>query len=124
MPGRPWCALVIRALHLALLGFVALAPFTSNRTLLVLHVLLVPFLWLHWALNDDTCALTLLENRLRGVSSEQSFCHALVSPVYKIRDGTARAVCWVASVALWLLAVRKVGWEDVVAELGLRRFTR
>ena len=115
---------VIRTFHLLFVAFVTLAPFTSNRALLVLHALIVPFLWLHWLLNDDTCALTVLENRLRGVSNDSSFFHALVSPVYKIRDSTVRALCWGATLALWGLTLRKVGWDDVVLELGLpRRWT-
>lgn len=117
MSATTWAAAVVRALHWLFVAFVALAPFTSSRRLLVLHAFIVPFLWLHWVLNDDTCALTLIENRLRGVTNGQSFFYALVSPVYRIRDSTLRAACWLASVGLWLLTVRKVGWHDVMSEL-------
>lgn len=111
---------LVRALHLCFVAFVAVTPFTDHRGLLVLHALVVPFLWLHWVLNDDTCALSVLENRLRGVSVDQTFVHALVSPVYKIRGSTTRLACWAASLALWGATLRKVGWADVVAELGLK----
>lgn len=108
-------ALVVRALHVAFVAFMALAPFSGDRVVLVLHLVTTPFLWVHWLLNDDTCALTLLESRLRGVPAEASFVHSLVGPVYKLRDGDVRVACWVASVALWAVTLRKVGWRDVVA---------
>lgn len=110
-------ATVIRGLHLLLVAFVVCAPFTSSRPLLVLHALTIPFLWLHWVLNDDTCALTVLESRLRGVRGESTFAHALVAPVYALPDGATRVACWLATAGLWALTLRKVGWRDVTAEL-------
>lgn len=112
---------IVTALHWLFVAFVVATPFTPHRGLLVAHVVLVPFLWLHWLLNDDACALTELEKHLRGVSDDRSFFHALVSPVYKIGDGGVRAACWLATAALWGVTARKVGWADVVAELGLPR---
>lgn len=114
-------ARIVTALHWLFVAFVVAAPFTSHRGLLVLHATVVPFLWLHWVLNDDTCALTEFEKHLRGVSNDRSFFYALVSPVYKIGDGWVRAACWAATAALWGVTLSKVGWADVVAELGLPR---
>jgi hypothetical protein len=96
------------ALHLLFVAWVVAVPFTNNEPMLVLHLFVVPFLWFHWLLNDDTCALTLMERHLRGVSAEDSFFHALVSPVYKIQDGDVRAVSKAASAALWLITLSKV----------------
>lgn len=106
-------AWLVTALHIGLVIFAVWAPFSGNRTALVAHALLLPFLWVHWLLNDDTCALTILERKLRGVEASESFVHALVSPVYKIRDADARAVAWVASVLLWLVSASQVRWADV-----------
>lgn len=101
-------AALVGALHLALVAFVVWAPFSGSDAALALHFFLVPFLWLHWALNDDTCALTLLESRLRGVDASESFVHRVVSPVYKIRDEHARLVAWGASAGLWLVTATRV----------------
>ena len=95
-------------LHMLFLLWVLIVPFTNNEPMLVLHLIVMPFLWFHWWLNDDTCALTLMERHLRGVESEESFFHSLVSPVYKIKDKDLRTVSWVLSVALWLITVSKV----------------
>ena len=110
-PGRGLAAglaaAAVGALHLALVAFMLLAPFSANRSVLVAHFVAAPFLWLHWALNEDTCALTALEKALRGVDDDGSFVHAVVSPVFKIRDADARVASWYASLALWLVtAVR------------------
>lgn len=107
---------VVWALHLALVAFMVLAPFSASRAVLVAHLVLTPFLWLHWLLNSDACALTLLEQQLRGgVPATQTFMHALVSPVYRPSDAGVRALSWAASVLLWLVTLARVRWSDVVA---------
>lgn len=112
-------AALISALHWAFVLFMAWAPFSSNRTALVLHLVVTPFLWLHWLLNDDTCALTLLEKKIRGLESDShSFVYNLVSPVYKVRDADVRVVCWMLSVLLWLVTLSRVSWNDVRQAMG------
>ena len=103
-----WLANVVWVLHLLFLLWVVIVPFTSNEPMLVLHLVVMPFLWVHWLMNDDTCALTLMERHLRGVPSEESFFHKLVSPVYKIRDSQVRGLSWFISVGLWLITLSKV----------------
>lgn len=95
-------------LHVLFVLWVFVTPFTNNEPMLVLHLIVMPFLWFHWLLNDDTCALTLAERTLRGVPSEESFFHNLVSPVYKIRDSDLRSASWAISVLLWLATLAKV----------------
>lgn len=112
--NHPIAASVVWLLHAAFVGFMVWAPFSGDRTALLAHLVVTPFLWLHWLLNADTCVLTVLEQRLRGVDASRSFFHALVSPVYKIPDDGVRALAWAASVALWLKTARQVGWRDLV----------
>lgn len=95
-------------LHILFVLWVVIVPFTNNEPMLVLHLMIMPFLWFHWVLADDTCALTLMERHLRGVSSNESFFHNLVSPVYKIQDKDLRATSWIVSVVLWLITFSKV----------------
>jgi hypothetical protein len=105
--GEVW-AWVVRALHVALVAFFVWAPFSRSDAALALHFVSMPFLWLHWVLNDDTCALTILESKLRGVPASRSFFHSIVSPVYKIRDEHVRLIAWGASVGLWLVTASRV----------------
>jgi hypothetical protein len=103
---------VIWLLHILLVLWVVITPFTQNEPMLVLHLIMMPFLWFHWILWDDTCALTILEQKLRGIDpsecSEKSFFFNLVSPVYKIQDESVRKASWVISIILWLITLSKV----------------
>lgn len=93
---------LVKVLHTAFVFLNVVAPFSTSQDLLRYHVVIMPFLYLHWITNDDTCALTLLETRLRGVPNHQSFFHSLVSPVYKFR---ASNVVWFLSLVLWIVSM-------------------
>lgn len=97
-----WC------LHILFIVWMVVVPFTNNEPMLVLHAVVVPFLWLHWAMSEDTCALTVAERWLRGVEKSESFFHNLMSPIYVIQDDDVRKWSWVASIVLWLVTMSKV----------------
>ena len=99
---------IICVLHALFLAWMAFTPFTSNEPMLVLHAIVTPFLWFHWWINSDVCALTLAEQYLRGVESKESFFYNLVSPIYKIEDEHIRQFSWVASLVLWLVTISKI----------------
>ena len=78
---------IIRFLHVLLLVFLLLIPFSNDKYLLKLHLLLIPFLMIHWITNNDTCALTEIEKYLRGTSNGyQTFIGSLVGPVFKLKN--------------------------------------
>lgn len=99
---------VIWVLHIILVLWIVITPFTNNEPMLVLHVMVIPFLAMHWITGNDTCALTLMERYLRGCDSKDSFFHNLVSPVYKIDDKVIGNIAWVAALALWSVSLSKV----------------
>ena len=103
----------IKVLHIAFAAFMALAPFSRNLGVVAMHAITVPFLLFHWLLNDDTCFLTLVERRLRGLSEGDSgFFHALVSPVYKLPEYVVGKAVWVITILLgcmsWWRAYRMI----------------
>lgn len=108
----------IRVVHVAFVTFLVCAPFSSNARVLVLHYLCVPLVWLHWLTNDQTCVLTLLEKRARNVENDESFFHALLSPVFNISDEGVRRACWAASAMLWSVTASKVSCTDVAMVLA------
>lgn len=95
----------VRVLHTALVALVVLGPLVNN--LLTLHAVLVPFLWLHWVTNEDACALTELEKRLRGVDDTGTFVHSVVGPVFRAgrSDAAWSRACWVVSAAAWVVTM-------------------
>lgn len=118
MALNAWLAAAIRVLHVAFALFMVWAPFSGcsgNTTALVAHALVTPLVWVHWALNDDTCALTVLEKRVRGCDDASSFMYHLVGPVYRMAtDADVRAWSWAVSVVLWTVSASQVSWADVV----------
>ena len=82
---------VIFVLHACLLAFIVLTPLLDITgavdmpiELLLLHSMACCMILIHWACNNSACFLTILETKLRGLEKcEESFMHALVSPVYE-----------------------------------------
>ena len=107
---RQAAATVVYALHAALVLWVVLTPLFGGQDALRMHVVLLPFLWLHWVTNQDVCALTLLERGLRGVDNDHSFLHSIVSPVYKLHSRHVKLGVWYCSILLWGLAASKASF--------------
>lgn len=105
-------ATFIRLLHYAFIMFYVIAPFTNNSSLLLLHLMTGPLLWVHWYTLSDECSLTLLECWFRGIpysQRQESFFFNLVSPIYKFKsDADVRKFIWIVSIALWMVTLIKV----------------
>ena len=101
-------AAFIRAMHIAFVLWMVWAPFSKSDEHVVLHSIIVPFLFLHWATNSDQCALTMIERHLRGVDNDQSFMWHLVAPVYVIKDADLRIASRIAAAGLWAVSLRRV----------------
>jgi len=59
---------IIFYIHLLLFLAVLIVPFLKNKELLELYSILIPFIFYHWSVNDDTCALTQMEMYVTGNS--------------------------------------------------------
>ena len=46
------------------------------------------FLMIHWYLMEDTCLLTLIEEKITGRKSSDTFIGRIVKPVYNITSST------------------------------------
>ena len=67
--------------------FMLLAPFSQNREYIIIHVILVPFLFFHWLTNNDTCALTEIEKFLTSKNKNtETYIGSILSPIYKLED--------------------------------------
>lgn len=99
---------VIWCLHVLFIAWMVTAPFSSDPDWVLAHAAVCPFLFAHWGLGDDTCALTLLESRLRGVEVQSSFIHRIVSPIYVITDDGARQSAVVITLGLWAVSLTRV----------------
>jgi hypothetical protein len=73
-------------IHLAIILFVIIAPFTEITVFHILQISLGFTLLIHWFLNSDICSLTLLEGSLRGIPSNDTFIGKFIKPLYNINE--------------------------------------
>lgn len=105
---------VISILHVLLIVYLVTVPVCpdATREIVLLHIALISSILFHWALNNDVCALTLLEQRMYpDTPKEQLFMQRLVSPVYTVTNKDIR----VGTYILLLVTVIKyylTKWTD------------
>jgi len=87
-------------------------PFTNDRRNLEFYSILIPFLFYHWSVNDDTCALTQAEMYVTGQQKEETFMHRVVSPIYKMDDTEANNLTKTVFFMLWGLVQFRLGRFD------------
>ncbi len=63
---------IIKFIHLAMVAFILFGWLSPGRSLLLIHVILIPTVVLQWRYNDGTCLLTNLELFLRGDSASKT----------------------------------------------------
>jgi hypothetical protein len=107
---------IVSILHIMFVLFVLIVPFTSSNYLLFIHSIFIPFLLFHWILNDNTCALTIIERKLRQTISGKEFVDdecitcKLIEPVYDFRKNyeTFTLIIYTITISLWLISVYKL----------------
>ena len=96
---------LIQFIHLLIMLYIIIAPFTSSCYHLILHSIIVPFLILHWKTNNDMCILTLIEQWMTGKEdSGETFVGRIVKPVYTI---TNKDIYMIVT-TLWFITVYKL----------------
>jgi hypothetical protein len=93
---------IIFALHTIFLLFLIIIPFVNDDKLLQMYSILIPFIFYHWSVNDDTCAMTQFETYVTGKNKDETFFHRLVSPVYKMDDTAANNLLKSMLFFLWM----------------------
>ena len=107
---------IIFALHALLLLFLIIIPFVNDERLLQMYSILIPFIFYHWSVNDDTCAMTQLETYVTGKNKNDTFFHRLVSPVYKMDDTAANNLLKSTLFFLWMFTQYRLERFQVVED--------
>lgn len=102
-------ATLVRAVHVMFVAWVMTAAWWPQWEVTMLHAIVMPFLMIHWILNDDTCFLTWLECWLRGIPVSASLMHSIVSPVYKLGKSQASTLAWVVALLVWAASLYRLG---------------
>ena len=95
---------IIYYFHLALMLSGFIIPFSSDIFKLRAYSLVIPFLLLHWSMNDDTCAFTVIEQYLRGEQDKhKTFIGRVMKGVYILPDEDWSKILKMAYFSLWVL---------------------
>jgi len=79
-------ASLINFIHILLVLFIFLTPFVGNEYYLTMHLIILPFIVIHWITNQSVCALTEIEKIISGKKDDDdTFFGKLVGPVYKFK---------------------------------------
>ena len=96
-------------IHVVLLIITLLLPFIGKQKHLEFYSILIPVLFLHWALNDDTCVLTNLEQMMTDEPKERTFMGRLLGPIYNMSDDTIGKTIKIILFSLWFFVQFKLG---------------
>lgn len=107
---------IIFTLHAVFLLCLIIIPFLNNERWLHMYSILIPFIFYHWSVNDDTCAMTQLETYVTGKNKDETFFHRLVSPVYKMDDTAANNLLKSMLFFLWMFTQYRLERFKIIEE--------
>jgi len=107
-----FAANLIRCIHFAVVLYMVFAPFSENIEVVETYVMIVPFIVFHWIVNNNMCALSMLEAYLTGKPMCETFIGRIVEPIYSISSGEIQLVTFI----LYCVAVYRVGSPLAVAK--------
>ena len=108
--------LLINILHLIIIIFVLAVPFSDSNYLIFLHIIIIPFIMIHWVFNNNTCCLTVAEKFIRQktigtkIKEEDCFTYQLIAPIYdfnKNHEAFATFI-YILTTCLWLISVHSM----------------
>lgn len=107
---------LIVILHFFFVLFVVLTPFIGNNYFLLLHAIIIPFVMLHWYTNDNNCALTMMERKIRtnlyGVEpfSDDCITYNLIAPIYdfKKNNNDMSTIIYLVTIILWSISIGRL----------------
>src|SRR6056300_714820 len=103
---------IIFIIHLVFLLWILIIPFTNDRRNLEFYSVLIPFIFYHWSVNDDTCALTQVEMMITGQKKEKTFMGRVVGPIYKMEENEINHLTKTVFFILWGIAQYRLGHFD------------
>jgi len=104
---------IIFAIHFVFLVWILVTPFLNDRRNLEFYSMVIPFIFYHWSVNDDTCALTQMEMYVTGNSKEETFFGRIMGPIYKMDDTDANNLLKTLMFGLWLFVQYRLGRIDL-----------
>ena len=106
----------ITIIHIIVILFVLLSPFSNSNYLLFMHFVIVPFIMFHWIMNDNTCCLTVAEKMIkekvynRQVDMNECITYKLIAPIYDFNNNhkNFEIFTYILTISLWLISGYKL----------------
>jgi hypothetical protein len=109
---------IITILHIIVILFVLITPFTNYNYFLFMHAIIVPFIMLHWYLNNNTCSLTIAEKEIRkrmnggnnNVDDDECYTYKFIAPIYDFNKNHEEYsnFIYILTSGLWLITLYKL----------------
>ena len=106
--------LFIKLIHLLIIAFVLAGPLQKDIMILFIHNIFLPLIMLHWHLNNDTCAITIIESQIRKKlnptsTKDECISHQIISPIYNFLNLNIqyKTLIWGIIIILWLFGLYK-----------------
>lgn len=102
---------IINIIHL-FVGLAALiVPFTSPNVYLLLYIITVPFVMLHWIIQDNTCAITKMEKFIRQkiFNSKKCITCEIIEPIYDFpKNNKYNGLAYIILISLLIFVIIKL----------------
>lgn len=107
---------IVIFLHMMVVFFVLLTPFTNNNMLIFMHAITVPFIMAHWYINDNQCVLSTAEKHIRkhidptDVDQDNCFTCSIINPIYdfKANNEDMSTFIYTVTTVLWTIGLYKL----------------
>lgn len=96
---------IVFVFHCIVIIFVLLAPFTQIPAILILHITFSLCLIFHWKINSNTCSLTILEAKLRGLNRSDTFSHQFIAPLYDISETNWNSLVHIVTYTTMIISI-------------------
>lgn len=103
---------IIFLIHVLFLLAILIVPFTNSEKNLEFYAIVIPFIFYHWSVNDDTCALTQAEMYVTGKEKDETFMGRVVGPIYKMEENDVNKLTKTLFFALWAFVQYRLGHFD------------
>jgi len=107
---------IIFWIHFCFLLWILVTPFMNDRRQLEFYGMIIPFIFYHWSVNDDTCAMTQLEMMLTNQEKEKTFMHRVVSPIYVMEENDVNKITKTVFFTLWAFGQYRLGHFSMFTE--------
>ncbi len=102
--------------HFLFICFTVFVPFCNNNYLLFMHAIIIPFIILHWVLNDNTCALSQIESHIRkklnksNYDIDDCFTCKIINPIYDFKKNNEDSSPFIygITILLWTISTYKL----------------